>query len=88
MPAGGNPTRSDVYAMPEWSDPNWVNIQRDQLYHSLVENSKLLARPNPPTWLAWTEIFLEELSNAGAGNQDAATTIANIAERMRDAAEQ
>ena len=88
MPAGGNPTRSDVYAMPEWSDPNWVNIQRDQLYHSLVENNKLVPRPNPPTWLAWTEIFTEELSNSGAGNQDAATTIANIAERMRDVAEQ
>ena len=88
MPAGGNPTRSDVYAMPEWSDPNWVNIQRDQLYHSLVENNMLVPRPNPPTWLAWTEIFTEELSNAGAGNQDAATTIANIGERMRDVAEQ
>lgn len=88
MPAGGNPTRSDVYEMPEWSDPTWVNIQRDQLYHSLVENDKLLARPNPPTWLAWTEILTEELSNAGAGNQDAATAIANIAERMRAAAEQ
>ena len=88
MPMGGNPTRSDVYTMPEWSDPSWVNIQRDQLYRWLEENDKLVTRPNPPTWLAWTEIFTEELSNAGAGNQDAATTIANIAKRMRAAANQ
>jgi multiple sugar transport system substrate-binding protein len=88
MPMGGNPTRSDVYTMPEWSDPSWVNIQRDQLYRWLEENGKLVARPNPPAWLAWTEIFTEELSNAGAGYQDAATTIANIAERMREAAKQ
>jgi len=88
MPVGGNPTRSDVYAMPEWNDPNWTNYQRDQVYSWLEKNDMLVARPNPPTWLAWTEIFTEELSNAGAGNQDAATTIANIAKRMRDAAGQ
>jgi multiple sugar transport system substrate-binding protein len=88
MPMGGNPTRSDVYTMPEWSDPSWVNIQREQLYSWLEENDKLVARPNPPAWLAWTEIFTEELSNAGAGNQDAAKTIASIAERMREAAGQ
>ena len=88
MPEGSNPTRSDVYAMPEWSDPTWVNIQREKLYRWLEENDKLLPRPNPPTWLAWSEIFVEELSNTGAGNQDAATAIANIAERMREVAAQ
>jgi multiple sugar transport system substrate-binding protein len=87
MPMGANPTRSDVYAMPEWSDPSWENIQREQLYSSLEQNNKLLARPNPPTWLAWVEIFTEELSNAGAGNKDAAATIASIAKRMRAAQE-
>ena len=88
MPMGGNPSRSDVIRMAEWQADDWPNRQREQLAIWLEDNNLLYSRPNPPHWLAWNEIIKEELSAAGAGNQDAATTIKNIAERMREAAEE
>ncbi|MDH3464763.1 MAG: extracellular solute-binding protein [Gammaproteobacteria bacterium] len=86
MPMGGNPSRSDVIRMAEWQADDWPNRQREQLEIWLEDNNLLYSRPNPPHWLAWNEIIKEELSAAGAGNQDAATTIQNIAARMREAA--
>ena len=88
MPMGGNPSRSDVIRMAEWQADDWPNRPREQLAIWLEDNNLLYSRPNPPHWLAWNEIIKEELSAAGAGNQDAATTIKNIAERMREAAEE
>lgn len=86
MPMGGNPSRSDVIRMAEWQAEDWPNRQREQIEIWLEDNDLLYSRPNPPHWLAWNEIIKEELSAAGAGNQDAATTIKNIADRMREAA--
>ncbi len=86
MPMGGNPTRSDVIRMKEWQDPDWPNRQREEIEIWLEDNDLLYVRPNPPHWLAWTEIITEEISAAGADMQDAETTIENIARRMREAA--
>ncbi len=86
MPMGGNPSRSDVIRMAEWQAEDWPNRQREQLEIWLEDNDLLYSRPNPPHWLAWTEIIKEELSAAGAGDQDAEATIKVIADRMREAA--
>ena len=88
MPMGGNPSREDVLRMAEWKATDWVNRGREEVVLHNMDNNLLYVRPNPPHWLAWGEIIMEELSGAGAGQQDAATAIANIGARMREAQEQ
>jgi multiple sugar transport system substrate-binding protein len=86
MPMGGNPSREDVLRMPEWQADDWVNRGRDAIVLHNIDNDLLYVRPNPPAWLAWSDIIMEELSAAGAGYQDAQTTIGKIAAGMREAA--
>jgi len=86
MPMGGNPSREDVLRMPEWAADDWVNKGREEVILYNMDNGLLYRRPNPASWLAWSEVIMEELSAAGAGNQDAATTINNIGDRMRETA--
>ncbi len=86
MPMGGNPSREDVLRMPEWAADDWVNKGREEVVLYNMDNGLLYNRPNPASWLAWSEVIMEELSAAGAGNQDAATTIKNIGDRMRETA--
>jgi len=86
MPMGGNPSRSDVIRMTEWQAEDWPNRDRERLEIWLEDNDLLYSRPNPPHWLAWSEIIKEELSAAGAGDTDAEATIKVIADRMREAA--
>ncbi len=86
MALGCNAIRSDVLRDPRWRDPSWPNRQREATHIWLEDAGKLYWLPNTPNWLPWQEIIDEELSAAGADQQDAATTIANIARRMRAAA--
>lgn len=86
MPMGGNPSREDVLRMPEWQAADWVNRGREEVVLHNIDNNLLYSRPNPPAWLAWGDIIMEELSAAGAGLQDAETTISQIGARMREAA--
>ena len=88
MPMGGNPSREDVLRMFEWQADDWVNRGREAVVLYNIDNNLLYSRPNPPHWLAWAEIIMEELSAAGAGLQDAQTTIDNIAAAMREAADE
>ena len=88
MPMGGNPSREDVLRMPEWQADDWVNRGREAVVLYNIDNNLLYSRPNPPHWHAWAEIIMEELSAAGAGLQDAQTTIDNIAAAMREAADE
>ncbi len=88
MPMGGNPSRSDVVRMPEWQAPDWPNRQREQVEIWLEDNDKLVIRPAPPAWLAWSDLIMEEFSAAGAGQQTAEETIKKVAQRMREAAAQ
>lgn len=85
---GANAFRADVYKMPEWTEDSWANKKRDALYNELISSNELVVRAPSTHWLAWTEIIDEEISNAGAGNQDAKTAVANMAARMREAAGQ
>jgi hypothetical protein len=86
MALGCNAIRSDVLRDPRWRDPSWPNRQREATHIWLEDAGTLYWLPNTPNWLPWQEIIDEELSAAGADQQDAATTIANIARRMRAAA--
>lgn len=71
--------RPDVLAMSDWDEEG-----RFQMHRKLIEDGHLYVRPNPPALLAIQEIMMEELSAAGAGIQDASTTIANMVERSRE----
>jgi len=68
--------RTDVLAMSDWDGEG-----RFHMHRKLIEDGHLYVRPNPPALLAIQEIMMEELSAAGAGTQDAKTTIANMVER-------
>ena len=87
LPLGCLAVRSDVLGDPQWKDASWPNRQREAIHIWLDENNKLYRPPNTPDWFVWQDIIIEELSAAGADQQDAATTIANIASRMREAVE-
>jgi multiple sugar transport system substrate-binding protein len=88
MSLGCLAVRSDALRDERWKDPDWPNRQREAIHIWLGDNDKLYMLPNTAHWLAWQEIIIEELSAAGAGYQDAKTTIENIATRMREAAGQ
>ena len=88
LPLGCLAVRSDVLGDPRWADEGWENSQREAIHIWLDENGKLYELPNTPNWFVWQDIIIEELSAAGADQQDAETTIANIASRMREAAEE
>ncbi|KAA3630583.1 MAG: extracellular solute-binding protein [Proteobacteria bacterium] len=70
--------RTDVLGMSDWDGEGRVEMHR-----KLIDDGHLYVRPNPPALLAIQEIMMEELSAAGAGLQDAKTTIANMVERAR-----
>jgi multiple sugar transport system substrate-binding protein len=70
--------RTDVLAMSDWDAEG-----RFHMHRKLIDDGHLYVRPNPPALLAIQEIMMEELSAAGAGTQDAKTTIANMTERAR-----
>lgn len=72
--------RRDVLNMPAWDGEGRVQIAR-----RLIKGHYLYVRPNPPSLLAIQQIMMEELSAAGAGEQDAKTTIAHMVARARAA---
>ena len=71
--------RTDVLAMNNWDEEG-----RFHMHRKLIEDGHLYVRPNPPALLAIQEIMMEELSAAGAGNQDAKTTISNMVKRAEE----
>ena len=87
LPLGCLAIRSDVLGDPRWEDEGWENRQREAVHIWLDENGKLYNLPNTPNWFVWQDIIIEELSAAGADQKDAATAIADIASRMREAVE-
>ncbi len=87
LPLGCLAVRSDVLGDERWQDPKWENAQREAMHIWLDEQGLLYRLPNTPNWFVWQDIIIEELSAAGADQQDAATTVANIAARMREAVE-
>ena len=87
LPLGCLAVRSDVLGDARWQDPGWENSQREAMHIWLDEQGLLYRLPNTPNWFVWQDIVIEELSAAGADQQDAETTVANIASRMRDAVE-
>jgi multiple sugar transport system substrate-binding protein len=72
--------RTDVLRMAEWDEEG-----RFQIHRKLIDEGYLYVRPNPPELLAIQEIMMEELSAAGADQQDAKTTVDNMARRAREA---
>ena len=72
--------RQDVLNMHNWDGEGRVEIAR-----RLIDGHHLYVRPNPPALLAIQEIMMEELSAAGAGDQDAETTISHMVARAREA---
>ena len=72
--------RPDVLQMHKWDDEGRVIVGR-----KLIDNGWLYVRPHPPTLLNIQEIMMEELSAAGAGQQDAKMAMDHMVSRIRDA---
>lgn len=70
--------RKDVLSMHDWDGEGRVEMHRQ-----LMSNGWLYQRPNPPGLLQIQEIVMEEMSAAGAGQQDAQTTAQKMAQRSR-----
>ena len=83
-PSGWLPTRSDVLRMPEWqNDPMIAGAMK--IHQMLIDEGWLVTVPQHPAMFAIMDIMMEELSAAGAGDQDAKTTVTNMARSAREA---
>lgn len=80
QPMGCVTPRIDVLRMTEWND--YGNLV---MHRQIMDNGWLYVRPHPPSLLAIQEIMMEELSAAGADQQDAQTTIDNMVRRIAEA---
>ncbi len=70
--------------MPEWqNDPMIAGSMK--IHQDLIDNGWLITVPHHPAMFVIMEIMMEELSAAGAGDQDAEATVENMARRAREA---
>lgn len=78
MSMGCATPRKDVLMMKDWDASSVVVMNRQ-----ISENGWLYVRPNSPKIISIQEIMLDELSAAGAGQQDARTALEKINNRIK-----
>lgn len=69
--------RADVLRMKDWDDSGNIVMGRQ-----IMDKGWLYVRPHPPSLLNIQEIMMDELSAAGADQEDAKTALANITHRV------
>ena len=74
--------RVDVLRMKDWDNMGNIVMGR-----KIMDSGWLYVRPHPPSLLNIQEVMMDELSAAGADQENAETAIKNMVSRIKAAAE-